>query len=204
MKKVNRIMSNKTDGGKLLSDGNAYIMFLGIIDAQSAQALAECISNLPKDTHTLHISFSTEGGSVTYGFAIYHFLRGLPYEIIMHNIGSVDSIGLTIFLAGEKRYTTTHGTFLIHRVTSDQQKEKVGASLLKETLNSIEANEQKVRNLYRERSSMPKTDIDKLFESGELKDAKYALDHGIAHEIREFTIPANTKILIVKADSNAS
>ena len=196
-------MNNKKDGEKLLSDGNAYIMFLGIIDAQSAQALAECISNLHKDTQTLHISFSTEGGSVTYGFSIYHFLRGLPYEIIMHNIGSVDSIGVTIFLAGEKRYTTKHGTFLIHRVTSDQNNEKMGASLLKENLNSIEVNEQKVRKIYSERSSIPETDIDKLFESGELKDAKYALDHGIVHEIREFIIPDNTKILVVRADSKA-
>jgi ATP-dependent protease ClpP protease subunit len=47
------------------------------------------------------------------GLNIYNVLIGLPFELITHNVGNVDSIGNAIFLAGSKRYAchTPHSCF---------------------------------------------------------------------------------------------
>jgi len=64
----------------------------------------------------LYFLFSSNGGSVNAGIALYNFLRALPVEIIMHNTGSIDSIATVIFLAADKRYAALHSTFLFHGV----------------------------------------------------------------------------------------
>ncbi len=45
---------------------------------------------------------------------LYHFLHSLPVPVITHNIGSVESIGIVVFLAGERRFACPHSRFLIH------------------------------------------------------------------------------------------
>ncbi len=45
----------------------------------------------------IHLLLSTPGGSVAHGIAIYNFLRGIPVEILTHNFGTVDSIGIIVF-----------------------------------------------------------------------------------------------------------
>lgn len=40
---------------------------------------------------------STPGGSVMNGLNLYNVLRALPFKIITHNVGNVDSIGMQLF-----------------------------------------------------------------------------------------------------------
>ena len=48
-----------------------YIIFCATIEDNTAQEFMDPIVNdLPKDAHTLYILFSTNGGSVSYGFAL--------------------------------------------------------------------------------------------------------------------------------------
>ena len=51
------------------------------------------------------ILISTPGGSVFHGLSAYNYLKGLPANIITHNFGSVDSIGLVLFCGGSKRFS---------------------------------------------------------------------------------------------------
>ena len=59
----------------------------------------------------VYLLLSTPGGSVMNGMNLYNVLKGMPFELITHNVGNVDSIGNVIFLAGEKRYATANATF---------------------------------------------------------------------------------------------
>jgi ATP-dependent Clp protease protease subunit len=45
---------------------------------------------------------SSPGGSVFHGLSAYNYLKGIPADIITHNFGSVDSIGVTLYCGGEK------------------------------------------------------------------------------------------------------
>jgi len=51
---------------------------------------------------------------MTAGFALYFFLKSLPLPLITWNVGSVESVGVAIFLAGHKRYACPGTRFLIH------------------------------------------------------------------------------------------
>ena len=53
------------------------------------------------------------------GLNIYNVLIGMPFELITHNVGNVDSIANAVFLAGTKRYACPHSTFMFHGVGFD-------------------------------------------------------------------------------------
>ena len=52
----------------------------------------------------IRLFMTTPGGDVATGFTLFHYLRSLPVKIVTHNVGSVNSIGNVVFLAGEERY----------------------------------------------------------------------------------------------------
>jgi ATP-dependent Clp protease protease subunit len=184
------------------NDHTAYVALLGSIDDEKAEQFLDIVANkLPKGTRTLHIFFSTGGGTVSSGFVIYNFLRALPYKVIMHNIGSVDSIGGVIFLAGEERYAVENGTFLIHRVSSELKENKSDESSIREKLSCICAEEEKIRQIFLERSKLSREEFEHLFEYGELKDASFALEKGIIHERRPIPLPPVGALLVVGQSS---
>ena len=79
-----------------------YVSFLADVNPFTAQALlAVCADLANKRVQTVYLMLSTPGGQVREGMAIYNTLRAMPFKLITHNMGNVDSIGNVIFLAGE-------------------------------------------------------------------------------------------------------
>ncbi|ACO76490.1 clp protease [Azotobacter vinelandii CA] len=54
------------------------------------------------------------GGECSYGFSLYNFLVSLPIPVNTHNLGTVESMGNIIFLAGQRRTACQHSKFLFH------------------------------------------------------------------------------------------
>lgn len=117
----------------------------------------------------------------------------------MHNIGSVDSIGNIIFLAAEERYATKNATFLIHKVSSTLEENNITADKIKEKLSTTQAEEKKIIDTFLERSKITEEELYRLFESGELKDAEFAFETSLIHDVREITIPRGATIFTIKA-----
>ena len=83
------------------------VHFIGPINHNSACAVRNCcLQALQNGATEIELHLSTEGGNMTAGFALYFFLKSLPLPLTTHNIGSVESVGVVIFLAGQKRYAT--------------------------------------------------------------------------------------------------
>ncbi len=51
----------------------------------------------------VRLLLSTPGGQVMAGITGYNFLRALPFRLVIHNAGNIDSIRNAIFLAGPIR-----------------------------------------------------------------------------------------------------
>lgn len=84
-----------------------YVSFSAEINPNTTESLISVIANLVNQrVKTVHLLISTPGGSVMNGLNLYNVLRGLPIELITHNVGNVNSIGNAVFLAGSKRYAT--------------------------------------------------------------------------------------------------
>lgn len=95
-----------------------YIKFFAPVDSNSVNPLMNLVDQkLGEGTKRFVILISSPGGSVFHGLSVHNYLRGIPAEIETHNFGSVDSIGVVMFLAGSKRYSVPDARFLIHPVT---------------------------------------------------------------------------------------
>lgn len=174
----------------------SYIALMGEINANSAEKLMKVVSGLSEQTKTIYLLFATSGGSVPHGFAIYNFLRALPYKIIIHNIGNVDSIGNVIFLAGDERYATEYALFLYHRVKVDPKLKLIDLSFTQEKLDGIKKDEYRIGEIYKERTHLSEDEVKSFFNIGEFKNARTALDQGIIHDIRD--LPKIKKVVVVE------
>jgi len=91
------------------------INFTGPITASTCSQLIEKASvAVQQDASELMLNIATLGGECSYGFTIYNFLLSLPIPVHTHNLGTVESMGNIIFLAGEHRTACRHSKFLFH------------------------------------------------------------------------------------------
>ena len=97
-----------------------YVRLTAPITPHSTQRLLQIIDQkYQSGARRLHLLLSTPGGSVAHGISLYNFLKGIPIEVVTHNFGTVDSIGIIIFCAGSERYSVPHARFFLHPVGFD-------------------------------------------------------------------------------------
>jgi len=177
--------------------GTIYVLFSAEIIPNTAETLMSVMAQQVNNrAECVHLLLSTPGGAVMNGLNLYNFFRGLPYDLITHNVGNVDSIGNAIFLAGSKRYACKHSTFMFHGVGFNSlPNERLEQKNLQEKLQGVLADQKRIGSIIQERTSIPETEIDDLFREARTKDAAYALGHGIVHEIREVIIPPGGPVI---------
>ena len=130
------------------------------------------------------------------GLNIYNVLIGMPFELITHNVGNVDSIGNAVFLAGSKRYACPHSTFMFHGVGFDVPgQSRLEEKFLRERLGSIVTDHKRIGSIIAERTKLDQKVVEGLFTEAQTKDAAFAAGSGIVHEIKEVQIPAGSNVI---------
>ncbi len=143
----------------------------------------------------IQINISSPGGNVSVGMFLYNYLKSLPCKLIMHNIGSVDSISTIIFLAGEERYANPNASFLFHGiVTNFPSQTSLTLYQLKERLGGLEVDQNKISNTITELTKITKQELDELFLQGEVKSPEFALQKGFIHGIKPMALPKDAII----------
>lgn len=138
----------------------------------------------------LQINIASPGGNVAVGMILHNYLKSLPCKLIMHNIGSVDSIATIVFLAGQERYANANSSFLFHGiVTNFPAQTSMTMFQLKERLGGLEVDQNKISDTITELTRISKSELDNLFLQGEVKSPEFALEKGFVHEIRELKFP---------------
>jgi len=174
-----------------------YVSFSAEINTSTTENLIGVMANCANaQVKQVYLLLSTTGGAVKDGFNLYNVLRGMPFELVTHNTGNVDSIGIIIFLAGSKRYATQHSTFMFHGITFPvQQQQRVELKYLKERLSGLISDQKRIGSLITQHTKVSDTEIAKLFLEGQTKDSEFAVDKGIIHEIREVQIPTGCPVI---------
>lgn len=91
------------------------IHFTAPINAvNTAQLISHCTQAVQQGASELVVKIATMGGECSYGFSLYNFLRTLPVPVHTHNLGTVESMGNIVFLAGQRRTACQHSKFLFH------------------------------------------------------------------------------------------
>jgi ATP-dependent Clp protease, protease subunit len=172
--------------------------FDGIDDSKVKALMAVCSDIVAKQKpKTIYFLFSSNGGGVNAGITLYNFLRALPVDIVMHNVGSIDSISNVIFQSASKRYAAVHSSFLFHGISWNFA---AGASYtfnqLNETISIFKREETKIASIMAERTNMTEPEIREL-RQGESKDLQFAIEKGIIHEIRAAAVPKDAPLITV-------
>ena len=168
----------------------AFVSFSAEVDVRTIEQLLNVMANfanmgIPK----VHLLLSSPGGSVMHGVNAYNVLKGMPFTLVTHNVGNVDSIGNAIFLAGEERYACAHSTFMFHGVAYNGGNQTFDPKLAQERLESLRADQERIGSIITDRTSLPKSDVDGFFENAKTLTAPDALIGGIVSDIRDVAIP---------------
>jgi ATP-dependent protease ClpP protease subunit len=156
-------------------------------------AMAQCVERGVREVHLL---LSTPGGSVMHGLNLYNVLRAMPFELVTHNVGNVNSIGNAVFLAGTRRYACPHSTFMFHGVGFDTQPGmRLEEKVLRERLGGVLADQKLIAGIIEERTQLAPRQIQALFREAQTKDATYAVGAGIVHEIKDVEIPPGSPVV---------
>ena len=169
-----------------------YVTYYDVINEQKAKAFMEaCAQIIAQATPSqLYFMFSSTGGSVDAGVVLYNYLRALPLPVIMHNIGSIDSIANVVFLAADERYAAPQATFLFHGVQwGFGQGAQLTWNQLQEVVGRFKGDEAKIINIVSERTSVTPEELKELFHQGETKDLTFAQGKGIIKAVREAKVP---------------
>ena len=175
-----------------------YLSFSSEVSQKTTEALlGTCADLANKGADTVHLPLSTPGGNVLNGITVYNVLREMPFKLITHNVGGVNSIGNVVFLAGEERYAVPDSTFMFHGVGFDvTQPTRFEEKLLRERLDNVESDQRKIAAIINERASFAdQEEVASLFLKAATKDPAYALERGIIHDIRQVQIPRGAPIV---------
>jgi ATP-dependent Clp protease protease subunit len=174
-----------------------YISFSAEINQITTEGLisimGDCVNSAVQKVYLL---FNTTGGSVMNGINLYNVLKGLPFELIIHNVGSVNSVGNTIFLAGQHRYAVPNATFMFHGVGFTlPQGQRLEEKDLREKLDGVLRQQKQIGDIISQNTNLTDKEIENLFTEAQTKDVNFAIDKGIIHEIRDVQIPKGTPMI---------
>lgn len=177
-------------------DQCVYVFFTAEIVPHTVESLIQALSKLAeRRVPKVYLVFSTPGGNVMNGITLYNFLRSVPFELTIHNIGNVDSIGNAVFLGAQKRYASPHSTFMFHGVGFDRPEGRYEEKALTEMLDSVRSDQHRIGSIISERTDIPKQELGGLFREAQTKTAEFARDRGMIHEIREFNLPSGAPVI---------
>lgn len=182
---------------------SVYVSLAGKIGLRTHQELSRaCAELVAERADDVHLILNSTGGGVGEGIALYNLLRAMPFRLTTYNIGRINSIGITIFLAGEMRCASATAAFMFHGVTwtVNSAPTMFSEQSLRERLESIRADQRRIAKIYEARTRLRAEDIHTLFAEERDVDATYALDVGVIHEIKELAIPPGSVMRVVGAD----
>lgn len=175
-----------------------YINFVEPINDDVAKRLMNLCCELwdqQKPTRVV-VLFSSPGGFINPGVSLYNFFQAFPCEIIMHNIGNIDSSAVIVFLAGNRRLASPSSSFLMHGITWNYRSGAVRTrEQLEEDLSRLKEDEARIAKILASKTKLTIEEVMSLFRQGEAKSPEFALEKGIIDSIEEPKIPTEAQIL---------
>ncbi|MDE1167352.1 MAG: ATP-dependent Clp protease proteolytic subunit [Pseudomonas sp.] len=163
------------------------------IDQSTHERLRDrCLEAIDQGATSLWLNMSSSGGSTSYGFAAYNFIKSLRVPVRVINTGNIESMGIVMYLAGGERLTAPHSRFLIHPMNWYFNQSSVDHSRLREYLSSLNNDLERYVNIFTEetRDAAQKLDIFKCLSAEEKVIAPDdAVSCGIAHRVEQIVFP---------------
>lgn len=176
-----------------------YIKFFAGVDGNSINALMNIVDQkLREGVQKFVLLISSPGGTVFHGLSAYNFLSGIPAEIETHNFGSVDSIGVVLFLAGKKRYSVPDARFLLHPVsTGFQGNVRMEEKQLEEVIKGLRIDIKNIAAVIAKGTGKSEEEIIKAMSDRTTLSPEEAKTFGLVYEIKSELFPAGAEIVSI-------
>ncbi|HEY6420546.1 MAG TPA: ATP-dependent Clp protease proteolytic subunit [Candidatus Binataceae bacterium] len=173
-----------------------YYGFTGVIDSSGVTRICQALNiAVNNGVDSIYFCLSSLGGYVADGIYLYNHIRGLPVEVIFHATGTVASIATAIFVAADTRYCSANAMFMMHPTTVGPFAEGIPAGRLQSALDSATADDERTERIMRDRTKLS----DEILGARRVREvnlsAKDALEFGLVHDVREFTVPLGSEIV---------
>lgn len=131
----------------------AQIHFLGPISIHTVESLRNMILKaLHNGAQELQILMSSEGGDLLSGVTAYNYIRSLQVKTTMINMGSIESIAMIPFLAGDERIAVPNAKFLIHSFTYSFPNSPIDTNRVIERSHSLSFETERYAAIFEERT----------------------------------------------------
>lgn len=176
-----------------------YIKFLAPVLPESINALIQTVDfKLKEGTKHFVLLISSPGGDVFHGLSAYNYLKGIPARVTTHNFGSVDSIGVVLYCAGEKRLSVPHARFLLHGVQMNiHQPMSFEEKQLEEKLKSLQID---IRNISRVIADTVGKKVEEVVNDMQDRitlDPDEAKEYGLVQEISSDLFPEGADVISI-------
>lgn len=175
-----------------------HVLFTGEINPASSNNFIVTLVNLiAQKADRVTIAINSSGGNVISGIAMHNAMLAMPYPIVTHNIGNVDSIANVVFLAGKERFACPTSTFMFHGVGfNGNANERLEENVLKAKLDTVLSDHKRISRLIATRTN-DKIRVNagmRLFKEQRTRNAQWALDNGFIDGVRDFAFPVGGPI----------
>lgn len=181
-----------------MSNKPTIIKFLGPVIEETINALMAAIDQkMIKGAKEFILLISSPGGSVFHGLSAYNYLKGLPVEISTHNFGSVDSIGVILYCAGKKRYSSPQARFLIHGVTANFPKCSLEEKQLEERIKGLKIDMENIAKVIAANTGKKINEVTDAMLDRTTLNPEEAKKWGLVHEIKSELFELGSEVISI-------
>lgn len=177
-----------------------YLFFDQVIDVNSMHKLRQQLANLVEaGVPEITLVMNSAGGQVEPTLTTYSFIRALPAKIKTHGQGFVASAATLLFLAGQERSADCNARFLFHPSQS-LVAGVMGEQQIHERLTAFDTVADMMAHVYRDRTSLTASEIDRFTRETVIYTAEQAQSCGVVQTVADLRIPGESKAKILLLD----
>lgn len=185
-----------------MSSTPAAIVFSGPVWPPATKPLRSACCRAVNDGHdSLILMMNSTGGGIDEGFGLYGFLRALPVDLTLVNLGIVGSIANIVFLAGETRIAVPDAVFLFHGFSwTYDPAQTVPEPEMREHLMILASVATRMTALMQARTGLSAADFatHRFLETPSIHPASFALEKGIVHRVEQVVLERSTRLINVE------
>lgn len=172
--------------------------FAPVIDITISALMNAIDQKMKEGASEFLILISSPGGSVFHGLSAYNYLKGLPVNIITHNFGSVDSIGVILYCGGSKRFSVPQARFLLHGVSAGFQNERLEEKQLEERLKGLKIDMENIAKVVAANTGKSVQDVTNAMLDRTTLNPDEAKAWGLVHEIKSQLFELGSEVIAIQ------
>jgi ATP-dependent Clp protease protease subunit len=180
-----------------MPDLPTVIKFFGPVNDLTVNALMNAVDKeLQNGQRKFILLISSPGGSVFHGLSAYNYLKGIPAEIVSHNFGSIDSIGVVLYCGGSRRLSVPQARFLLHGVSANfPEKASLEEPQLEERLKGLKIDVENIAKVIAANAGKSTEEVVESMIQRTTLNPDEALAWGLVEEIKAELFPQGAKII---------